>query len=616
MSAREKARLAIVILSVVGVGGRSLGAMRHGATGLGPSRGLGPPLAAPGGAPLDAGEAPHPSSGRFTAAAPPVSAVADALMFGAVLLAFALLVGAARFGRPRPSTAHGSARWGRRRDLRRAGLLGTKGVVLCQTAEARYSSRLGRGGETRWRQRRAAPLVRHDGPEHVFVFAPTRSGKGVGIVIPTLLAWSRSVLVYDIKKELWAATSGWRRQFSHCWRFEPTATDSMRFNPLFEIRRGLTEVKDAQNVADILVDPQGASERRDHWQKTAHTLLVGAILHVLYAGARKSLAGVAALLSDPLRTPQLVLAAMLGTRHTGGGTHPLVAQTAHEMLNKSDTELSGVFSTAMTCLALYADPVIAANTAASDFRIADLMNRQSPVSLYLVVPPSDIDRTRPLIRLVLNQIARRLTERLELEGTSYRHRLLVLLDEFPSLGHLPFFEAELPYFAGYGIKCFLIAQSLNQIEKAYGPNNAILDNCHVRITYNALDERTAKRISDMLGQRTLTRRQRSFSGSSWLPKVSHSEQEVGRPLLMPDEILRLPYDEALLMVGGLPPYRAKKLMYYLDHRFRGRAWLPPPAPPSRIDPASGSPGTTDWPMPTSDSAGTPSVTGRDGAEGE
>jgi type IV secretion system protein VirD4 len=425
--------------------------------------------------------------------------------------------------------------------------------------------------------RRAGRLVRHDGPEHVFVFAPTRSGKGVGIVIPTLLSWSRSVLVYDIKKELWAATAGWRRQFSHCWRFEPTATDSTRFNPLLEIRRGLSEVKDAQNVADILVDPQGGSERRDHWQQTAHTLLVGAILHVLYAEPDKSLAGVAAFLADPLRNQDVILTCMLATRHTSAGPHPVVAQTAREMLNKSENELSGVFSTAMTCLALYADPVIAANTSRSDFRIADLMNLDSPVSLYLVVPPSDIDRTRPLIRLMLSQIGRRLTEKLEFQGTAYKHLLLLLLDEFPSLGRLAFFEAELPYLAGYGIKCFLIAQSLNQIEKAYGPNNAILDNCHVRVTYNALDERTAKRISELLGQATLLRRQRSFSGDySWLSKVNHSEQEVGRALLMPDEILRLPYDEALLMVGGMPPYHAKKLMYYLDDRFRDRAWLKPP----------------------------------------
>ena len=517
-------------------------------------------------------------SDRLEPAAPQVFALAQAINFVGALASFAVLMAAVAGIRGNAvSTTHGSARWAVTKDLRGAGLLDPGGVVLCQTADARYSSRPDGKSGTRWAMKRAGRLVRHDGPEHVFVFAPTRSGKGIGIVIPTLLTWSRSVLVYDIKKELWAATAGWRRRFSHCWRFEPTAADSIRFNPLLEIRRGLSEVKDAQNVADILVDPQGGAERRDHWQQTAHTLLVGAILHVLYDERDKSLAGVAAFLSDPLRPQLAILERMLNARHTPSGPHPVVAQTAREMLNKSENELSGVFSTAMTCLALYVDPIIARNTSRSDFRIMDLMNLDSPVSLYLVVPPSDIDRTRPLIRLMLNQIGRRLTEHMEFQGTAYRHRLLILLDEFPSLGRLAFFEGELPYLAGYGIKCFLIAQSLNQIEKAYGPNNAILDNCHIRVTYNALDERTAKRISDLLGQGTLLRNQRSFSGGrSWLAKVSHSEQEVGRPLLMPDEILRLPYDEALLMVGGLPPYHAKKIMYYLDGRFRDRAWLKPP----------------------------------------
>ena len=119
------------------------------------------------------------------------------------------------------------------------------------------------------------------------------------------------------------------------------------------------------------------------------------------------------------------------------------------MLNKSENELSGVFSTAMACLGLYRDPVVARNTAESDFRIADLMNGDAPASLYLVVPPSDLARTRPLIRLVLNQIGRRLTESMEFGGkAAYRHRLLLLLDEFPSLGKLDFFETALAFIAG------------------------------------------------------------------------------------------------------------------------------------------------------------------------
>ncbi len=403
----------------------------------------------------------------------------------------------------------------------------------------------------------------------------------MGLVIPTLLSWPHSVLVYDIKKENWALTAGWRQKFSRTWRFEPTATDSVRFNPLFEIRKGLSEVKDVQNVADILVDPTGEKDSKDHWQTTAHSLLCGAILHVLYAEPDKTLAGVASFLSDPDRTQMDTLQRMLTTSHLATGPHPVVSQAAREMLNKSENELSGVFSTAMSCLGLYRDPVIAQNTSASDFRIADLMNGDSPVSLYLVVPPSDLARTRPIIRLMLNQIGRRLTESMEFGGkTAYKHRLLLLLDEFPSLGKLDFFETALAFIAGYGLKAFLIAQSLNQLEKSYGPANSILDNCHIRVTYAANDDKTAKRISDLLGQATEKKMQRSLSGSGlFLTHRSESEQEYARPLLTPAEVNQLPQDDGIVLVGGLNPYRARKVRYFLDPRFKGRDGLPPPDSP-------------------------------------
>jgi type IV secretion system protein VirD4 len=269
---------------------------------------------------------------------------------------------------------------------------------------------------------------------------------------------------------------------------------------------------------------------------------------------------------------------MLVTSHLPSGPHPVVAQAAREMLNKSDNELSGVFSTAMSCLGLYRDPVIARNTAESDFRIADLMNGDAPASLYLVVPPSDLARTRPIIRLMLNQIGRRLTESMQVGGkTAYKHRLLLLLDEFPSLGKLEFFETALAFIAGYGLKAFLIAQSLNQLEKAYGPHNSILDNCHIRFTYAANDDRTARRISDLLGQATEKRLQRSYSGSGFfLTHRSESEHEFARPLLTPAEVNQLPQDDGILLVGGLLPYRARKVRYFLDPRFMGRGGRPPP----------------------------------------
>ena len=341
---------------------------------------------------------------------------------------------------------YGSARWATPVEIKGAGLLGPDGVVL---------GKLDR------------EYLRHDGPEHVLCFAPTRSGKGVGLVVPSLLTWPGSAIVHDIKGENWTLTAGFRALHGRVLLFDPTNSASAAYNPLLEVRRGEWEVRDVQNVADVLVDPEGSLERRNHWEKTSHSLLVGAILHVLYAEADKTLAGVAGL---PLRSQAPDRDDAAGDDDDAaprrGGPHPVVASAARELLNKSDNERSGVLSTAMSFLGLYRDPVVAQVTRRCDWRIADLIADDRPATLYLVVPPSDISRTKPLIRLVLNQIGRRLTE--DLHAKNRRHRVLLMLDEFPALGRLDFFESALAFMAGYGLKSFLIAQSLNQIEKAYG----------------------------------------------------------------------------------------------------------------------------------------------------
>ena len=469
----------------------------------------------------------------------------------------------------RSVTTYGSARWANPGDIEKAGLYNDAGGFL---------------GEHRYR------YLRHDGPEHVMAFAPTRSGKGVGLVIPTLLGWTGSAVIHDIKGENWELTAGWRSRFSHCLLFNPTDARSACYNPLLEVRRGIHEVRDVQNIADILVDPEGALERRNHWEKTSHSLLVGAILHILYAEEEKTLARVAMFLSDPQRSFVSTLKQMMATNHLGTAehpqVHPVVASAAREVLNKSENERSGVLSTAMSFLGLYRDPTVAAVTARSDWRIADLIEAQQPVSLYLVVPPSDINRTKPLIRLVLNQIGRRLTEQLHAEHGSdrvsaNRHKLLLMLDEFPALGRLDFFETSLAFLAGYGVRAFLIAQSLNQIEKAYGEHNAILDNCHVRVAFATNDERTAKRISDALGTATEQRAMRNYAGhrlAPWLAHVMVSRQETARALLTQGEVMQLPSSDELVLVSGSPPIRAKKLRYYTDPNFRDRI-LPAPILP-------------------------------------
>ena len=501
---------------------------------------------------------------EYDAYAPHIFDKAGSLAAASGFLGCASAIGGSlwRARQSRLVTTYGSARWATLRETNAAGLHRPDGVFLGKLRD---------------------DYLRHDGPEHIMAFAPTRSGKGVGLVIPTLLSWTGSAVIHDIKGENWQLTAGWRGMFSHALLFNPTDLLSARYNPLLEVRRGTNEVRDVQNIADILVDPEGALERRNHWDKTSHALLVGAILHVLYAEPEKTLARVANLLTDPQRSFAATLKRMMTTNHIGTAEHPLVhpvvASAARELLNKSENERSGVLSTAMSFLGLYRDPTVAAVTSACDWRISDLVDGKQPCSLYLVVPPSDISRTKPLIRLVLNQIGRRLTEQLDATGApSHKHKLLMMLDEFPALGRLDFFETSLAFMAGYGIRAFLIAQSLNQISKAYGENNAILDNCHVRVCFSTNDERTAKRISDALGTATEQRAMRNYAGhrlSPWLGHVMVSRQETARPLLTPGEVMQLPATDEIVMISGLAPIRAKKLRYYEDRNFSGRV-LPSP----------------------------------------
>jgi len=507
----------------------------------------------------------------YDAYAPEVFAKGGMISASGGFIAIAVAIGMSvwRAREAKSAATYGSARWAGKDEVKAAGLLSPDGVVL-----GRYDR----------------DYLRHDGPEHVLCFAPTRSGKGVGLVVPSLLTWPGSAIVHDIKGENWQLTAGFRARHGRVLLFDPTNPKSSAYNPLLEVRRGEWEVRDVQNIADILVDPEGSLEKRNHWEKTSHALLVGAILHVLYAEDDKTLAGVAAFLSDPKRPIESTLAAMMKTSHLGeAGPHPVIASAARELLNKSDNERSGVLSTAMSFLGLYRDPVVAEVTRRCDWRISDMVGGELPTTLYLVVPPSDINRTKPLIRLILNQVGRRLTE--DLQAKVGRHRLLLMLDEFPALGRLDFFESALAFMAGYGLKSFLIAQSLNQIEKAYGPNNSILDNCHVRVSFATNDERTAKRVSDALGTATEMKAMKNYAGhrlSPWLGHLMVSRSETARQLLTPGEIMQLPPTDEIVMVAGTPPIRAKKARYYEDARFKERIM----SPPGLARPAEGRP--DDW----------------------
>jgi type IV secretory pathway TraG/TraD family ATPase VirD4 len=450
-----------------------------------------------------------------------------------------------------------------------------------------------------WRDRRGRlRTLRDTRDRHVLAFAPSGTGKTTCLVIPTLLEWPASAVVLDVKGELWHTTAAYRRSGlgNLCLRFDPACADgtAARYNPLLVIPRTLEDVKYAQSVADVLVDPDGRDAPRSFWEQSAHALLVGTILHVLYAAPEKSLAGCAHLLSDPGCPVRTTLDIMLRTHHdpeqtmgwrdpyTGRPTptHPAIAAAARAVLDMDPRTSSGVIATAQSHLDLFRDPILAANTAASDFTAEDLVRADRPVTLYLTLAPGDLNRLRGLVRLILNQLCRRLTERLDFAPAAPRRRpLLLLLDEFTALGKLDFFGRALAYLRGYGIRVYISIQALVQLHEVYGDHQSITANCPLQIAFAPADIQTADLLSKMTGQRTVNLTTRSLSGASLVlapRRATIARHAHPRPLLTPDEVRRLPDNEALIFAAGHAPIRGRRHPYYLDPTLLARIAPPPP----------------------------------------
>ncbi len=494
---------------------------------------------------------------------------------------------------------HGSARWADFNDLKLASLVGHDEGVYVGAYEDSH-------GEVHY--------LRHNGPEHILTYAPTRSGKGVGLVIPTLLSWKHSCVITDLKGELWAMTAGWRQKYAHnkVIRFEPaTLKGSARWNPLDEIRVGTeSEVGDVQNLATLVVDPDGKG-LESHWQKTSQALLVGFILHAIYKlknqGEPASFPNIDQMLVHPNTNIADLLIEMTQYPHVDGKTHPVISASARDMIDRPEEEAGSVLSTLKSYLALYRDPVVAHNVSSSDFCIRDLMNHANPVSLYIVTQPNDKARLQPLVRIMINMVVRLLADRMEFEriadkeGLSYvqtkktyKHRLLCMIDEFPSLGKLDILQESLAFVAGYGLKFYLICQDINQLksrERGYGPDETITSNCHIQNAYPPNRVETAEHLSKLTGQTTIVKEHTTTSGkriSTFLSQISKTMQEVSRPLLTVDECLRMPgpkknaqgliseAGDMVIYVAGFPAIYGKQPLYFKDKVFIARASIEAP----------------------------------------
>lgn len=499
---------------------------------------------------------------RFAAEGPGVFARAGTL----ILFGVALGLGAGALFAIDPVTRRVRG-WGGLADARKAGLLAKGGCVI---------------GELSGRLLMTTDL------RPTLVTGGTRSGKGRGHVAPSLLSWSESALVHDPKGELWRISAGWRAGFSHVLRFEPRSPTSARWNPMAEIRPGPGELAQVQRLVAILSDPGGVRDDEAIWDKSASEILEAVVLHVLYTAedADKSLVKVRELLADLDGAADV----MLKTLHRPGPdgepeTHPFVKTAVKGYAAMHDRFRTSVQGTARSYLKWLAGEDVERALSTSDFSIGDLMCAGSPVSLYVQVAPADAAALRPLVRLMFYSAAQALTaeEKADASGRPKRFKLLLVMDEFPLLGRIEFFEKSLRLMSGYGLKTMFVAQSLNDIVETYGPNNTIIDNCHVYTAFSALDPLTQEKVSRLTGTISEVRVSRSGPALMGAGRRSISRSEVERPLLEPGEVRALGDDEQLVFVAGQRPLRARKVRYDQRDPFRKRAVLGPPDPGAGLD---------------------------------
>jgi type IV secretion system protein VirD4 len=491
--------------------------------------------------------------------------------FAVIALPSLVMIARSRRSRPTPS-AFGQGAWAQLSDVKRAGFIRPDGAPAGRVL-GRFDGK----------------LLTYQGVEHGIIVAPSRSGKGAGHVVPTACAWAQSAMIYDRKGELWHITADHRRRFSHTFYFAPTDPNTARWNPLFEVRKGPLEIADIQNLVGILVDPLGAKQGAlDFWDKSAKAFFVAVILHVLYAAPddKKTLTHVRQLLMnieptlDAMLTTQHRhqpdLAARDGLARDAQGRlipeiHPEVWMGATAFRGMDDRVSSNVLATAQTALELFADPLVARATSWSDFCLGDLVCAEAPVSFYLITPQAHADRLAFLVRVMLRATFNSLMEdaHLDSRGRPKKHHLLLLLDEFPKLGALPFIENGLGEMAGYGLTAHLVCQSFNDVYKAYGQNTSLFDNMHVTCCFATSEPNSIRGIVTRAGRATEMRE--SFSAPSSIfgrAHYSRSLSEQRREILSENDVRELPATKQLLFVNNTKPILADKLRYYEDPWFK------------------------------------------------
>ncbi|WP_454289667.1 type IV secretory system conjugative DNA transfer family protein [Rhizobium arsenicireducens] len=416
------------------------------------------------------------------------------------------------------------------------------------------------------RDAKTGKLMRYDGPAHLLTMAPTRTGKGVGTIIPNLLTADRSVICIDPKGENAKIAGRARQTFGPVHVLDPfgvSGQPSAAFNPLDMLDPASLDVaEDASTLADALVFDEPGMAGEAHWNEEAKALIGGMILHIAVTEPRDR--RTLATLRENLTLAPEAFTALLKDMQASTAASGLVARAANRHLGKSDREAAGVLSAAQRHTHFLDSPRMAAVLARSDFRFADLKSRN--VSVFLVLPPDRLSTYSRWLRLLVTQSL------LEMARTPGRPAVpvLYLLDEFASLGHLAPVERAMGLMAGYGVQLWPILQDVHQLRATYGQRaGTFLSNAGVLQVFGVNDHESARLVSDMLGQSTVVFESMGRALNSEKTGISYGEQHVGRPLLTPDEVRNMPQNIELLFLAGQRPILAGKLAYYADSEFRG-----------------------------------------------
>ncbi len=475
-------------------------------------------------------------------------------VIGAITIACVVAIGIAQNLRP---PLHGAARWASEAELAAQGLRASQGIVLA---------------------RKAGRLLVSDGPEHVLLHAPTRSGKGVGVVIPNLLTWPDSAVVLDVKRENWDASAGFRAAHGQeVILFDPFDPQgrTARFNPLGHIdRTDPAEVlEELQKIAVMLFPtPRNADP---FWAESARTGFLGVGAYVAQTpGLTFSLGAIHGELTVPdLRAR---LKAMLEARSRAGD--PLSREATNalgDFCSASDNTFASIKQTITSRLNLWLSPRVRAATEASDFDLRDL--RRKRMTLYLAVSPDNLLRAAPLYSLIFQQLIDFSTRQHPPAPGRNGISVLVLLDEFARLGQAPVLAHALSYVAAYGLRLLLVLQSPAQLRAEYGPDLAeeIMSNCGVEIAFAPKELQVAQTLSERIGYWTY--QGRSTSGPTLFSsgRRSATQSDQRRALIMPQELIQMSANELIVLRAGMAPAKARKIVYWKEKAFAKRVLAPP-----------------------------------------